>query len=278
MLPPPGPSSVTVAAREQRAKEAFARARNRVLHRHRLNETDIPRILEDPARISQIGSEIKTEWLQEPVESEIRAKEDEADVGVRRRLVLDENARREFPLSNKRIRWLTRHRKRELKRVSFLQYYVEMFGQVNSKHHWDPIVDKQAILKSLASEAIHKEALIIVDLDEHSQENCRRRRVEKFLNEILYDIGKGLFLFIGLIIVGIVLDLLAYIPRTPTMRSARRGLAGLWELFFSETGIEVVVVACVVIVIYVWLVRHLRNKKDYSWYSLRDLRIYVALR
>jgi hypothetical protein len=182
-LPPPGPSAATIAARERRGKERFAQARKRVLDRHGLTEADITNMTEDQRARSTLGGEIMFElahsdWYKEQgeIDGKLRAQEDEADVANRRRMVLTENARAEFPYPPKKIRSLLRRRKKGLERFSHVQYWTEMFGG-GTEDRWKPSADEQAVLKSMCAEAIHKQAFNEVDRQERLQKVARRQRL-----------------------------------------------------------------------------------------------------
>jgi hypothetical protein len=190
MLPPPGPSPTTVAARKLRGTEWFAQARMRVLRRHGLTEADITNMTEDERARSTLGREIdyelfRSDWAKEwtEISTKLRTQEDENDVTARRQMVLAENASAEFPYRPKKIRLLLRRRKKDLERFSHTRYYTEMFGDP-AKDRWNPSVDKQAVLKSMSAEAIHKQAFCEVEKDEQFQKAVRRQRLAQIVCDV----------------------------------------------------------------------------------------------
>jgi hypothetical protein len=148
MLPPPGPSPATVAARKLRGADWRAHCRIRVLNRNGLTEDDIKNMTEEERARSTLGREIDDEYLYsdsakelKEISTKLRMKEDENDVAARRRMVLAENASAEFPFPPKKISSLLRRRRKDLEGFSHVLYYTEMFGDP-AKDSWKPLVDK----------------------------------------------------------------------------------------------------------------------------------------
>ena len=113
MLPPPGPSPNTTAARKLRGAERCAQARMRVLDRNSLTEEDITKLTE--VETLTFGQQILFElvysdWAEQQTkfEGELCKLEDAADVADRRVMVLAENAKKDLPYPSAKIRSLLR--------------------------------------------------------------------------------------------------------------------------------------------------------------------------
>jgi hypothetical protein len=235
----------------------------RVLTRHGLTEPDIKNMTEDERARSTLGGEMMDElhhsdWAKEQreIESRLRTQEDEIDVAGRRRMVLAENARAEFPFPPKKVRSLLRRRRKVLEGISHVRYWYEMFGGA-AKDRWSPTVDEQALLKSMCAEAIHKQAFYEVERNEQFHKAIRRQQLARIVCDVPKYTLIGVAAVGGLFVMGVAADLLSYLPHTPTVVIAQRALSRLWNWLFTDRGLVTALIVAIIVVVFMAVRRRL---------------------
>lgn len=267
MLSPPGPSPATTVARERRGKENFAQARTRALARNGLTEADISNMT-DEAQRSILGGQIifelcHSDWAkkQDEIENKLREQEDKADVASRRKMVMAENARAEFPYPPKRIRSLLRRRRRDIEDYSSNLYWLDMFGG-SSKDSWRPSVDVRAVIASMTAEAIHKRAFYMVGESVRLTKISRRRRQTRFILDLPKYALIGVAVVVGLFLIGLGLDLLDYVHRAPTVVATRMALSRLWNWLFTDAGLVTALVTALLVIVFIKVRKRLARFTD----------------
>jgi hypothetical protein len=259
MLPSPNSSPTAIAARQRRAAERFAQARKRVLDRNGLTDADAVNMAEDDAARSFLADQIMFEWLhsdwakqQDKIEGELRNQEDAADVAERRMVVLTKNATDPFPYPPELIKWLLRHRVKELEKYSNNLYWSEMFGGSPQKL-WQPSLDAPSVIAGMTAEALHKQAFYIVGESDRLTKLSRRRRQAQLVLDLPKYALAAAAVVIVMFVLGITSDLLEYLHRAPTVVALRNEMSRVFDGLFTDEGFVSALVAIAVVMVFVWL-------------------------
>ena len=265
MLPPPGPSPNTTAARKLRGAERCAQARMRVLDRNSLTEEDITKLTE--VETLTFGQQILFElvysdWAEQQTkfEGELCKLEDAADVADRRVMVLAENAKKDLPYPSAKIRSLLRIRRRDIEKYFNNLYLIEMFGSSPQPTNvWKPSVDVQSVIAGMTAEAIHKQAFYMEGESERLTKLRRRRRQAQLVLDFPKYALAGGAVVVGLFALGIAIDLLEYLHRAPTVVALRHALSRLLDWLFTDAGLVSASVTIIVVIVFIKLRKRLRK-------------------
>ncbi len=265
MLPTPGPSPQTSAARRARHDAFLAAARMRVLQRHAVTEADIEAMTDAEREASTLGGEIMFEiahsdFAKEHRETEDRqrAEEDKSDVEQRVQIVRAANATAPFPYSPKQIRFLLRRRTKAVEDYSYNMYFKDLFG-LPSGDYWQPNVNRQAIAKSLVAAAPHKEALRMVgEAERLTKIDRRRKRARLILNLPRYFLW-GMLAIAALLCISLAGDIISYLHRAPTVVAVEKALVALWKWLPTYAGMATVVVVLLAVAVVLKVRKHLNG-------------------